>query len=289
MTNTSTANPKLRSYLRDLEVALSVLPRDRATELREQITSHLFEALPESPTDEDVSGALAELGPVETVVSEAVRGVRVGPARRLFVRLRRIRWWWWVLLGVFLAGGGTLIGLVVSWETSAPLGFYSGLYTWWGPNVHHEVNSSANGQDQSTIAVEPGKTQGFVVQITNLGPWAQTVLGVASTVAGPMDVPSPIVGPGGGLEHITVSSACGRDECGHIYSLTYRSTVTVPPGQTRLLRVLWRPKKCWMSPGAVGIQSEVSLKVRVGWVTRTEVIQLPQGFALAGTSSEGCH
>lgn len=288
MTNTSTANPKLRSYLRDLEVALSVLPRDRAAELREQITSHLFEALPESPTDEDVSGALAELGPVETVVSEAIRGVRVGPTRKLLARVRRIRWWWWALLGVFLAGGGTLIGLVVSWETSAPLGF-GALSGWWGPNVHHEVESSANGQDQSTIDIEPGKTQGFVVQIRNLGPWAQTVLGDASTAGGRMDDPPPVVGPGGGREHITVSSACGRDYCSRIYSLTYRSTVTVPPGQTRLLRVLWRPKRCWLSPGAVGVQTQVSLKVRVGWVTRTEVVQLPEGFALAGTSSEGCH
>jgi hypothetical protein len=289
MTNTSTVNPKLRSYLRDLEVALSVLPRDRAGELREQITSHLFEALPESPTDKDISVALAELGPVETVVSEAVRGVRVGVTRRLFVRMRRIRWWWWVLLGVLFSGGSTLTGFVVSWETSTPLGFYGGLSAWWGPNVHHEVDSSANGQEQSTIAVEPGKTQGFVVQITNPGPWAQTVLGVASTAAGRMDDPPPVTGPGGGPEHITVSSACGRDDCSHLYSLTYRSTVTVPSGQTRLLRVLWRPKKCWMAPGFVGVVDQVSLKVQVGSVTRTEVIQLPEGFALAGTSSQGCH
>jgi hypothetical protein len=47
---------------------------------------------------------------------------------------------------------------------------------------------------------------------------------------------------------------------------------SIPPHQTRALRVLWTSATCLSKGPSQGID-ELSLRVRVGWLTRTEVIQ----------------
>lgn len=282
----SMRSPELSAYRRQLRAELSLLPRGRARELKEQIESHLDEALPEEASKADVLGVLAELGPARSVVAEAAASEWVPLGRRVLVRLRRVRWWWSLLVAMVVLGGGTLLGLTVSWETAAPVGFYSGSFGWWGP-VHHEVNSSANGEAQSTISIEPGHLQGYVLQILNPSPWPQTVLGRASAVV-PGIHGGPIYGPGLAPIRIAVSTTCGVD-CEKFPSLTYRSTVTIPAHQMRVLRVLWVSSRRCDARRTSTDQTTITLRVRVGWVTRTEVVQLPQGFALAGTSPNGCH
>ena len=41
--------------------------------------------------------------------------------------------------------------------------------------------------------------------------------------------------------------------------------------------------------GAATIMDELSLRVRVGWFTRTETIPLYEGWAVSGTSQRECH
>jgi hypothetical protein len=119
-----------------------------------------------------------------------------------------------------------------------------------------------------------------VVQIYNPSGWSQTVEGPAE---------SPSYGLGGGLEQISVSTSC-PNFCGvvNLQALPYRPVVTIPPYQWRILRVLWTSQPGWISGEGVRSQGEVMLAVRVGWVTRTEVVTLPNAFALCGSSAGQC-
>jgi hypothetical protein len=58
----------------------------------------------------------------------------------------------------------------------------------------------------------------------------------------------------------------------------------IPPHQLRALRVLWRSTTC-LDPGTEQGSDEVALRVRVGSITRTEVIWLTQGWYVAGPST----
>ena len=62
MTGTIIDHPLVRDYLRELDVALRVLPAAQARELREQITGHLDEALPPDADDQEIAAALSRLG-----------------------------------------------------------------------------------------------------------------------------------------------------------------------------------------------------------------------------------
>jgi hypothetical protein len=111
MTVTALENPKVRSYLRELDVALVLLPGEQARELKDQITAHLDEALPPDAGDDEVVAVLDHLGPVREVV---------------WAQLRRVRWWWWAAIAAVMMAGGTATGLAISLETTSPLTFASG-------------------------------------------------------------------------------------------------------------------------------------------------------------------
>jgi hypothetical protein len=81
MTVTALENPKVRSYLRELDVALVLLPGEQARELKDQITAHLDEALPPDAGDDEVVAVLDHLGPVREVVAAAA-GSTPAPLRR---------------------------------------------------------------------------------------------------------------------------------------------------------------------------------------------------------------
>jgi hypothetical protein len=56
---------------------------------------------------------------------------------------------------------------------------------------------------------------------------------------------------------------------------------------TRALRVLWTATTC-PEKGSAQVIEQLSLRVRIGWLTRTEVVQLNQGWALSGPSRGHC-
>jgi hypothetical protein len=58
----------------------------------------------------------------------------------------------------------------------------------------------------------------------------------------------------------------------------------IPPHQLRAMRVLWFSNTCLQGDSESG-NDEVALRVRVGWITRTEIISLSQGWYVAGPST----
>lgn len=56
---------------------------------------------------------------------------------------------------------------------------------------------------------------------------------------------------------------------------------------SRLVRVLWISNVCLSKGGGV-ITDALSLRVRVGWFIRSEIIQLDQGWAVSGPSHGPC-
>jgi hypothetical protein len=53
------------------------------------------------------------------------------------------------------------------------------------------------------------------------------------------------------------------------------------------LRVMWTSTTCLEKGSSQGID-QLSLRVRVGWITRTEIIRLNQGWYLSGPSQGRC-
>jgi hypothetical protein len=74
MTGTIIDHPLVRDYLREVDVALRVLPAVQARELREQITGHLDDELPPDADDEEIAEAISRLGPPGRLAAEALAG-----------------------------------------------------------------------------------------------------------------------------------------------------------------------------------------------------------------------
>jgi HAAS len=262
MHGTAPGHPLVREYLRDLDAALAALPVRQARELREQITSHLEEALLPGAGDEAVAETLHRLGLPGDLAAEAAAaaGKRPWPSR--------LGWRAWTLIAAVLVLASTVISYVAVVQSTGPL-VAQGVAAWWYPQDYtRAVTTSANGQTQSTVPIRPGHRQGFVIELFNYTGLTQTVLG--STAA-------DFVAPNGGT-NIQIGGSTGPDHY-MFHSLRYTLPVSIPPGQYRALRVLWTSRGCL--PRASDSGTDVlTLQVRVGWITRTEVIELPQGFFL---------
>jgi uncharacterized membrane protein len=70
MSGTALDTPLVREYLRELEAAFAQLPAGQASELREQITAHISDALPRDAADEQVAAMLARLGSPAELAAE---------------------------------------------------------------------------------------------------------------------------------------------------------------------------------------------------------------------------
>lgn len=266
----------VRQYLHEFDLALGVLPRAQASELKDQITAHIDESLAPNASDDEVTETLSHLGSVHDVMTEATGREHISLTRRARARLRSLRWWWWAALAAVVAAGGTFIGLTVSMEVTSPL-VSNGFYAWWG-HVTNEVNTSADGLDQSTIRIDPGHVQGFVISIYNPSGWSQTV----TSGSGGLWL-------GGGPAQIAVSSKCSARTCFASYaSIPYHSVETIPPHQWRLLRVTGRSQSCLFIQGSEAVWTAVTIEVRVRWITRTESIGLDPGMGVSGYHEPGC-
>ena len=71
---------------------------------------------------------------------------------------------------------------------------------------------------------------------------------------------------------------------GEPHWVRYRLGGPIPPHSYRWIRVMWRSAHCYLNDagGSQG-SSDVLLRVRVGWITRTEDINLPSEIAVAAT------
>jgi hypothetical protein len=287
MSGTALDHRLVRDYLRELDKAMRGLPDTQARELKEQITAHLEDALPPDADDEQITAVLDRLGSSAElaadaehpgVTSPAARGVaRVWLRRRLTQVCRRT----WTIVGVIAVLAGTATGYLIYYGAPGPLqmGDVSG---WWYPRDYlHEVDTTADGANQTTVPVRSGQRQGFFVSIYNPTGVTETILGPAYGPDVPMD------SPGQGIGQIGVSVPnLNIDRGGSSRSVRFTLPGVIPPHQMREIRVLWTSNACMV--GGTAYIDELSLRVRVGWFTRTEIIPLDQAWALAGPSHGQC-
>jgi hypothetical protein len=132
--------------------------------------------------------------------------------------------------------------------------------------------TEADMATQTTVPIRPGHRQGFFIEVFNFTGVTQTVVG--STLDG--------VGPDGGTDarvRLSTKDPQRSGYGGEPHALRYALPVSIPPGQSRYLRITWISHGC-VTTHDVGGMDAVELRVRVGWTTRTEYIQFNQGFYL---------
>lgn len=286
MTDTALDHPLVRRYLRDLDRALASLPAAQSRELTEQISAHLGDALGPDSGDQEVAAVLRRLGSPADLAAEAsagARGLEAGPPGaapgsggvQLRLRWPRLGWRRWAMIGAVLVLAGAAAGYWIAAATAPPLQFGTS-FAWWYPQDRaRAVERQANQAQQTTVPVRSGQQQGYVVTVYNPSDWTQTVLGAA-----PDSGSAP-----GNAENAQVSVA--TSDPGFFPPLRYALPASIPPHQSRAIRVMWVSTVCLDAGSAQGTD-QLTLLVRVGWLTRTEVIQLPLGFYVSGPSHGPC-
>jgi hypothetical protein len=287
MSDTALDHPLVRDYLRGLDAAFAGTPAGPARELREQITAHLEDALPPAASDEEVAAALARLGSPADLAAEAGAGAPAAapvPApsllaeawRRMWAALGRRTWRFWSIAAAIVILAGSITGYVTSIQY-AGVPQFSGAFGWWGAqDAKAAVETSADGVTQSTAPNRPGQRQGFFLEVYNPSDWTMTVVGYAGTW-----------GPSGTSFAQVAVSVKGSEYGGQTYdprTTHYGLPGTIPPHQFRILRLLWTGAPCLQVGGSEGIDQLV-LRVRMGLLTRTEVVMLGQGYFVSGTQA----
>jgi hypothetical protein len=296
MSGTALDNPLVREYLAALDAAIRGLPAAQARELKEQITAHLDDALPPDADDQAVTDALRRLGSPADLAAEAgaARGeagpatvASTGPAataRALRLLMLSVRPRTWIAVAVLAIAVATAARIADHYLSASPLQFSSGGDWWYAQDAHREDIVRTNAATQNSAPIRSGQYQGYVVSVLNLTNVTQTIVGDASGASGWNS-------PGSGVERLTVSRTyidianglVGRQVA---HALTFTLPVSIPPFQSRLVRVLWRSDLC-MSPGEGNSIDTLALRVRVGWFTRTEIIP-QQSWTLIGPSRGRC-
>jgi len=301
MSGTALDNPLVREYLRTLDTAFARLPAWQASELREQITAHITDALPHEAADAQVAAVLARLGSPAELAAEAAPGARTDAndgaglgvwrddaAARPPRRTRRPwrNWWFWATAGAVVVALVVVIAVVASEPNpaeTAPALTAGGAGGWWyRQDRAHEVDTTADGAIQSTVPIRSGQWQGFFIDLFNRSDLTQTVLGPAVGNS----LPSAFVGSGGFHGIIGVSTPNHEVDMGSgvFNGVRFVLPGVIPPHQLRAMRVMWRSTTC-LGPGTEQGSDEVALRVRVGSIIRTEVIWLTQGWYVAGPST----
>jgi hypothetical protein len=302
----------VRDYLADLDMALTRLPDAQASELREQITAHLDDALPPDATDQAVAATLARLGSpadlvaeavadaptgnsatgtaltanavaANTVTANAVIGSRSRSRRGLRARFAGLDWrrQTALVVGAVMVLATTAYLIVV--QTATPL-VYDGAAGWWyAQDRALQVDTAADGASQTTVPVRSGQQQGFFVDLYNQSNLTQTVLGPARE-NGPVDSPGALTATIG----VSAPNAI-IDNGGSVFTgVKFVLPGVIPPHQLRAVRMLWRSTVCLEGKGSQSGIDELVLRVRVGWIVRIETIPLYEGWFVAGPSHGRC-
>jgi hypothetical protein len=277
-------HPLVAGYLRDLDAALAVLPAAAAAELSEQIRAHLLEALPPDADEDAVTAVLAALGPAR-LVAEAASSSASGQSRpqaRPDQPLRRMAAWArrqparaWLAVAAVTIAVALPAGTLIFWQAQPSLQFRNSS-AWWNLDSAPVVQTEAAGATQYTAPIRPGKIQGFAILVYNPSVVTQVITGSADHVS-----PGAPVSP-----QIGVSTTFTMRRLGEPHAVSYREGGPIPPHSYRWVRVLWRSAHCYLN-AAGGSQgtSDLLLRVRVGWITRTEDVRLPAEFAVAATAA----
>jgi hypothetical protein len=263
MNDTRLVHPLVAGYLKQFDAAASVLPVPRARELREQVAAHLDEAVGPETGDEEVVAVLRDLGSPRLLVAEAAATV----GKRSWAA--RAGWKGWTLAGVLVLIVAAVSRYFIKINSVGPL-IAQGSGGWWYPQDYKRaVMTQADGADQTTVPIRPGHRQGFFVELFNTTSMTQTVVGSNLDGFGP-------TGTGAQVRLSTVDP----ERTGHggfPHALRYALPVSIPPGQSRYLRITWISHGC-VTAADVGGMDSVELRVRVGWTTRTQYIAFGVGF-----------
>lgn len=269
MNETALVHPLVAGYLREFDAAASILPVQRARELREQVVAHIDEAVGPEASGEEIAAVLRGLGSARLLVAEtaAATGKRHWAARA--------GWKGWTLIGVLVLAVAAVSGYYLKINTTNSVGplHVEGSSGWWYPqDYNHAVITEADTATQTTVPFRPGHRQGFFIEVFNFTRMTQTVL--SSNLDG--------IGPNGGTDARVRLSTRDPQRSGHggePHALRYALPVSIPPGQSRYLRITWISHGCVTTHNVGGMDS-VELRVRIGWTTRTEYIQFNEGFYL---------
>jgi hypothetical protein len=274
MSGTALDHPLVRDYLQELDRALTALPAAQASELTEQITAHLDDALAPDTGDEEIAAVLSRLGRPADLAAEALTGIP--KVRRRW--LRRLGWRGWVTLAAAVLVAGAVTGYLVTVLTTAPVQF-AGTTNWWYPqDSGRQVFTSADGAQQDTVPIRSGRLQSIVFTVQNPSDWTQTVLSVGPDSAA----------PGNALHfQIGVSTTDPWGAGGYFTRLRYALPESIPPHQIRWMRLTWVSTVCLPKGADSGID-QLPIRVRVGLVSRTETLSFDMGFYLSGPSHGTC-
>ena len=278
-------HPLVAGYLRELDDALAGLPAADAAELSEQLRAHLLEALPPDADEQTVTAVLTALGPASLVAAAAAgpasgpdRGEarRDPPLRRTVTSARRLPATVWLSFAAVVIAIGLPSGALIFWHAQPSLEFYTSTAWWSQVDGAHVVETRAAGATQETAPIRPGQIQGFVVTIYNPSDMTQFITGNAN----PISPGAPVAA------QISVSTTGAVQEIGTPHAVTYRAGGgVIPPHSYRWVRVLWRSDRCYLEDGGSQGVTGLLLRVRVGWITRTETIELPAEFAITSTAA----
>jgi hypothetical protein len=291
MSGTALEHPLVLDYMCKLDAAMRGLPPDQVRELKDQLAAHLADELPPDADDQQVAAALGRLGAPADLAAEAGAVQRDVPRAggHLAAIIRRPRTWIAVALVLIAVA---VAGKWCDYYLSAGSLQFNYDADWWYPqDVRHQqiVSVDVANQDlplvQNTTPIRSGQRQGYVVDIFNPNTVTETIVGDGS---------GPTAGwnnPGSGTEQLAVSHRYTDIANGLVgesvtRGISFGLPVSIPPFQSRLVRVLWTSGACLSSGESVGI-STLSLRVRVGWFTRTESIQ-QQSWYLVGPSHGKC-
>jgi hypothetical protein len=288
MSSVTQRDERVRAYLDELDKALRVLPAAQATELTEQITAHLDEALPPGSAEETVVAVLRRLGSPAKLAAEAQTADRVDqlapePAlsksshRPLRYRFSRRGW------GA-IAAGLAVVCVLTTWlglYIATPSLVVGGSSSWLYPQDEaRSVDSSTLGAFATTVPARRGQRQGFVVEVENPSSVAQTVLGIATST----ESPTGLVGMAD-VTDVAVAVSTYSNYTGASYgylSLPFTARQTLQPGQFRFLRVTWLTDSCSSVSNGGGLTGtdQLNLEVQVGWFSRVEDLTLGPGWQL---------
>jgi hypothetical protein len=278
-------HPLVAGYLRDLDAALAGLPAAAAAELSEQLRAHLLEALPPDADEDAVTAVLVELGPARLVADEAAGPASLPgraqarpdpPPRRMAAWAKRQPARTWLAIAAVTVAIGLPASTLIFWQAQPSLQWV-GSFSWWSQaDGAHAVTTEAAGATQYTVPLRPGKIQGFAIFVYNPSDLTQFITGSADHISPGAPVPA----------QIAVSTTATIRQMGEPHAVSYRTGGPIPPHSYRWIRVSWRSAHCYLE-AAGGWQgtSDLQLRIRVGWITRTEDIPLDAEIAVSPSAA----
>ena len=279
MSRTAYTHELVRTYLRELDVALRGAPAAKARELKEQITAHLDDALPPDADRALIGQVLRRLGSPAELAAEV--GQSGSWLRRRLARVSP-RGWITLAVTVVLIGTATFYLIPDGAPVHRPLQFGGGFGWWYVQDGNHERETQADGATQYTVPVRPGQRQGILITIYNPSDVTQTVLGPGTGINEFHDT----MGVQPGQVRVSVPNAMVQ-RGGVIRNVKFILPAAISPHQYRLLRVIWVSNSCSEAGGGPVLDS-LTLRVRIGSLIKTEIIRLGTAFAIFGANHLNC-